>query len=302
MKRLFLVLLSFWLLTFAGCSCRHTWMDANCRDAKTCAKCADTKGAPLGHSWLVATCTTPKTCERCDLVEGEALGHSWKEANCVTGKTCETCGKTEGAPLGHNWMAATTDSAQVCSLCGLTEGSPIVTDPRFTTASASPFLGIWQAELVLTGEDLALPALEETLIYAVTLTFGSAGDLKMEIAPKNLDSFSALLADSTAESMYQEFAGKGMSREAADDAIKSQYGMGVADYCTAVVALMDLENLFSHMNRTEVYYVADGVLYRGLSWNGEMTPADYTTENGQLVIEEIRVLGDEPLVFTKTEE
>lgn len=302
MKRICLALLAFCLLAFAGCSCRHTWTDPNCWDAKTCANCAETKGTPLGHSWLIATCTTPKTCERCKLVEGEALGHSWKDADCVTAKTCETCGKMEGTPLGHSWMDATTDSPKGCSLCGLTEGSPIVTDSRFTTASASPFLGTWQAELVLTGEDLSMPALEETLIYTVTLTFGNAGDLKTEVVPQNLDAFTALLADATAESMYQEFAGKGMSREAADDAIKSYYGMGVADYCTTVVALMDLENLFAHMNQTEVYYVAEGILYRGLSWNGEMKPADYTLENGQLVITELTVLADEPLVFTKTEE
>ena len=38
------------LSTLAGCSCKHTWIDANCVTARTCSVCNMTEGEPLGHS------------------------------------------------------------------------------------------------------------------------------------------------------------------------------------------------------------------------------------------------------------
>lgn len=303
MKRSCLVLLAtLCMLVFSGCICAHAWTDATCTGPKVCSKCGETAGTPLGHSWLIATCTTAKTCERCSLAEGDALGHSWADADCVTSKTCSTCGKMEGTPLGHAWADATTDSPKRCSACDLTEGSRIVTDQRFTTASASPLLGTWTSEIVMTGKDMNLPELEEELVYTITLVFGSAGDLTVEVVPANIDYFHTIMIEATADSMYKTFSEKGMSKEAADAAVESYYGMGVADYCTTIVTMMDLENLFADMNRTEVYYVRDGILYRGLSWSSTLEPSNYTLENGTLIMDEMHISEDEPLVFTKAAE
>lgn len=87
------------LLTLAGCQCDHQWAEADCGNPKTCAKCGETEGEPLGHDWAEATCQAPKTCIRCDLTEGDALGHSWREANYQDPETCATCGATQGEPL-----------------------------------------------------------------------------------------------------------------------------------------------------------------------------------------------------------
>lgn len=87
------------LCLLAGCECKHQWMDATCTQAKTCEKCGETEGEPLGHRWQEATCTTPRTCTVCGETEGEALGHTWQEANYQDPKICLVCGTTEGEPL-----------------------------------------------------------------------------------------------------------------------------------------------------------------------------------------------------------
>lgn len=88
------------LLTLAGCSCKHTWVEADC--------------------------VTAKTCSACQLTEGEPLGHTWTEADCMTAKTCATCGSAEGDPLGHTpgeWNEAidivtcTGSREQYCAVC-----------------------------------------------------------------------------------------------------------------------------------------------------------------------------------------
>ena len=87
-----------------GCSCRHKWKDATCTEPKTCEKCGETEGEPLGHDFLEATCYSPRHCWRCNLEEGEKLEHIWAEATPVKPKECVLCGKTEGgAEIDGTW-------------------------------------------------------------------------------------------------------------------------------------------------------------------------------------------------------
>lgn len=101
---------------------KHKWVEADCTSPKTCSKCGETKGEPLGHTWVEADCTTPKTCSVCGATEGEALGHTWVDADCTTAKTCSVCGATEGEPAGHAWVDADCTTPKTCSVCGATEG------------------------------------------------------------------------------------------------------------------------------------------------------------------------------------
>lgn len=124
---LLLVLMS---LSLAACACKHEWVEATCTAPKTCAKCGETEGEPLGHDWAEATCESPKTCKVCGETEGEALGHKWTEAGCTEPETCSVCGKTSGTALGHEieeWKeikkASCTENGEkegVCSRCGET--------------------------------------------------------------------------------------------------------------------------------------------------------------------------------------
>ena len=105
-------------------NCEHEWKDATCTDPKTCGKCGETEGEPLGHKWNDATCTEPKTCSVCGETEGEALGHKWNDATCTEPKTCSVCGETEGEPLGHDFVDGK------CSRCE--EKDPDYKEPEVT--------------------------------------------------------------------------------------------------------------------------------------------------------------------------
>ena len=126
MKRLMIIALALvMLLALAGCACEHEWMDADCVTPKTCTKCQEIEGAPLGHTWSAATCVDPKICENCAVTEGEPKGHEWVEATCTEPNICSVCGETDGEPLGHAWVDATEYAPKTCSACGVTEGDPL---------------------------------------------------------------------------------------------------------------------------------------------------------------------------------
>ena len=51
----------------------HTYKEADCTHAKTCTRCGETVGNPLGHTWKEATKKEPKTCTVCGTTVGERL-------------------------------------------------------------------------------------------------------------------------------------------------------------------------------------------------------------------------------------
>ena len=80
MKRVSIVLLGILLcVLLAGCKCEHEWAEATCTEPKTCTKCKETEGEPLGHNWKAATCEEPETCMRCGEKRGTAKGHGKKQ-------------------------------------------------------------------------------------------------------------------------------------------------------------------------------------------------------------------------------
>ena len=126
MKRVSIVLLGILLcVLLAGCKCEHEWAEATCTEPKTCTKCKETEGEPLGHNWKAATCEEPETCTRCGEQQGELADHKWKEATCEEPETCTVCGKTQGTAKGHTWKAATCTVPKTCSVCGKTEGEAL---------------------------------------------------------------------------------------------------------------------------------------------------------------------------------
>ena len=126
MKRLMiLALAAVLLLALTGCCLRHEWVEADCVNPQTCAKCGETEGEPLGHEWVEADCVTPKTCSVCGETEGEALGHTPSEATCTEASVCSVCGETVAEALGHSWVDATYEAPKTCTACGETEGEPL---------------------------------------------------------------------------------------------------------------------------------------------------------------------------------
>ena len=272
-------------VALTACGCKHeTWKDADCVNPKTCAECGETEGAPLGHSWLAATCDTPKTCEVCGETEGEAPGHAWADATCAAPKTCGNCGLTEGEALEHTWVDATTEAPKTCTGCGLTEGERIVTDARFTTEATKDFYGTWVCRLDMDGELMDLEDFEGTLPVNLQLMLTNDGHLQLTLGVADEEEFNQTLKDYMMDLMYDELAANGMDKDAADQAMVDTYGVTVEEYVDLALERMDFNTLFSALNYSLVYYVADGNLYTGISWDATMDSNGFSLDGDTLTI------------------
>lgn len=291
-KKLLTALLALSLiLLLAGCGCDHIWMEANCVNPRTCSECGETEGAPLGHTWLAATCTEAKKCEVCGVTEGEAKGHSWEEATCTQAKTCSVCKQTEGEALGHSWKDATTEAPKTCTVCAATEGERIITDPRFTSAAAAPVLGAWRGEVTLTGGDIGEDGFPEPIPCITTFTFGPAGEMEATMELKDPDTFVAQMVKFMEDALYASLANEGYNREQADEAMLATFGMNVSQYATKYIGEVDFPNRFKQMAVKQMYYVLDGKLYTGDSWDSEMTAYDFSVEGDVLSLTDIVLSG-----------
>ena len=287
MKKWFLLAITLTLAVtlLAGCACEHEWQGADCDTPKTCAKCGETDGAPLGHSWLAATCDTAKTCEICNVIEGAALGHNWQDATCDKPKTCTGCNKTEGEALGHTWQEATTEAPKTCTTCSATEGDRIITDARFTTAASKELFGTWTGTMLFDGESgLGVVIIGENLDFEVTYvyTFYNDGTVKYE-GTVDEEAFFRVLRIVTIEQMYVTFEQENFTREEADEQFLSYYGMTIEEYVDDVLAQASIED-FLDINMDGVYYVADGHIYMGESWEDDLIDYPYTLDGDTLVL------------------
>lgn len=274
------------VLAMTGCACEHVWQDANCVNPKTCSECGETEGAPLGHTWKAATCTEAKTCETCGAVEGEAKGHTWVEATCTEAKTCSECKLTEGEALGHVWQDATTEAPKTCATCAATEGERIITDERFTTASAAPVLGTWRIQETMTGADLGLADSELTVPCTTTYVFGPAGDAKIQMMPDDPAAFMTMMEDAMVKSLYAEFAQQGLNESQSDAAMLATYGLDVKGYAASLMASISVEDLFAVYGLEGVYYVQDGKIYLGMDWDSAMEPEVFVVDGDKLLLGE----------------
>ena len=303
MKRntIIFVLAAALLLTLTGCFCDHQWIEANCVSPKTCSLCEKTEGEALGHTWVDATCTAPKTCSVCAATEGEALGHTWVDATCTAPKTCSVCAATEGEALGHTWVEATTEAPQTCTVCAATEGERIITDPRFTSASAAPVVGSWKYAIQMTGEDMGIEGFTVAFNWDMIMTFGKAGEMEVQLALSDEDGFLAALENYLITSLYAEFDAMGLSKEESNEAMKKSYGMTVEEYAAAYVDAVDTSAFASTISG--VYYVADGNIYAADSWEDEMDPIGFSASGDTLTLSENFITGsDEPLTLTRIAE
>ena len=303
MKRriLMMVLVLLCVLAFAGCGCEHEWVEANCDTPKTCSLCEETEGAPLGHTWKAATCDAPKTCETCNLTQGSALEHVWEEATCTLPKMCASCRKTEGDPLGHSWEEATTDAPKTCTRCQSTEGSKLETDPRFTTASTKELYGKWVGEIVIPGDVLGTTGYVDELPCNVYFAFSNVGDVTVSMELSDEEAFKDAMKQMVIDIAVESLEAEGISKEEADEAMQQVYGMTMQEYAAATVEEMDVGDMVSQFNSNMVYYVEDGVMYSGLSWDSEFTSDAYYVEDGVLYIESDGFGEEEMIPLTKVE-
>ena len=140
----FLLVLAMLVSVLSGCCLKHEWMEADCTNPKTCAKCDKTEGEALGHDYIDATCAHPKTCERCGKTKGEALPHTWVEATCTEARHCSVCNATDGVATGHVISGGYISGDQqvgVCTVCS-SEVSQTITDWEKTANDT--ITGYWE--------------------------------------------------------------------------------------------------------------------------------------------------------------
>ena len=304
-KRIFSILvLVLCLSLLTGCMCKHeTWNDADCVTPKTCAECGETEGVALGHVWMAATCENPKTCESCGVTEGAAKGHSWADATCDSPKTCSACHLTEGEALGHAWEDATTEAPKTCLTCAATEGERIITDSRFTTAATKDLYGKWVADLDIPSEMLGVQGFEGSLSVQIYIELDNKGTMGLGYTLTNIDEFNLALADYLEVVLYDELKAAGYDQEEADEALKDELGMTVPEYAASVVDEANFAAVFDALNISGVYYVENGQLFTGISWDTEMSPSEFTLDGDTLTLaEELSGLSEEAIVFTRAAE
>lgn len=260
MKKFLILLLAAVCVTcLTGCFCIHKWQEADCLNPQTCQSCGKTKGGTVGHDWQDATCDTPRTCA--------------------------VCGGTEGEALGHEWQDATTDAPRTCARCGLTEGERIITDPRFTTDACKELFGTWSCTVSVNGRDIGLDSYKEDIPCVCTYEFLNDGTMRITSQPENMDEFLQKVVAFYIDTMYDNFAATGISRQEADEAIQSIYGVSMEDFALSMLEELNIRELFGKPT-PGVYYVADGKLYMGESWEEALAGRGFTLSGDTLIINE----------------
>lgn len=267
-KIIALVLCVLLTASFAACSCKHQWTEANCLE--------------------------PKICTVCGEKEGEALGHRWEEASCDAPKTCSGCGLTEGEALGHNWQEATTEAPKTCTVCAATEGERIVTDARFTTAACSPLFGDWSGQITLPAAAAVGVNVEGEVVFDVVFTYCNDGTVIQHTRFADWESVKPVFVDAVILNLYLEYMFKGMDNPAAEKDIMDQYGMTMEEYAKAYVETIDPDAVNGDVSM--VYYVEGDSLNTAMTWDDKMEVFKFTIEGDTLtLIDE----NGEPMVLTK---
>ena len=232
------------------------------------------------------------------LLAGCSCQHEWKDANCRAPKTCKLCNETEGEKTDdHKWEDATTEAPKTCTVCGKTEGEKINVDARFKTANCKEVFGTWRGRYEADAAQMGnLPG---TLKVAMKLTMSYSNDGKLTLVSE-LEDKEAFLQEFTTylvNLMYQQFAAHGMNKAQADAACTAQYGMDVNAYCTKTA-----KDSIQKMATTVlmVYYVEDGKIYAGNSWDAEMDPENYEIKDGKLYLDDTDL--QQTIEFTKVTE
>lgn len=275
MKRMITAILALaLLLTLAGCQCKHEWTQADCLAPKTCTKCGETEGAPLGHVWKDATCQAPKACARCGLTLGETIDHSWEAATCEAPETCAMCGSTQGEALGHSWKEANYQDPETCVICGSTQRQPL--EASFEKHGLK--INLWENKQVSTHENgqiqTTLTVPEEGFSYVTTCYQNRS---KKTIGALYLSNYRIFPSDETHQAVDgYEWRAFDVQIDFSDENAQRS-GMFVKECYENYYAIEDWDSSSSELTGTPWEYLLDGKnVYSSrcyaVSYHGETFP------------------------------
>lgn len=277
----------------------HNWKGATCYEPKICADCGAMEGQPAGHNYpdVPLDCENPAACTVCGQLRQEPKAHNWKEATCVDPEICLACGQQRQKTVPHTWVDATIHAPKTCSICGETEGEPLDANALFDAQVCQPLFGTWQGEFVMTGEMMGDPSLPEIRVI-LGITFRDDGTWTESVCLADEEAFQKVLTEYYIQVLYSEFAGHGLTKEEADQAMMEAYGKTVAEYAAALAQIIDINAALGLSAVTGVYFVADGQLYFGQTWE-EMEAEPLLLEDGKLTLS----VGDlsEAITLTRVE-
>ena len=207
--------------------------------------------------------------------------HDWARSTCLAPRTCKRCGLTEGKIRSHEWGNTDCSVQEGCIVCGTTEGDPITTDPRFTTEATAAVQGKWVSLMEITGEMIGEPGFDGTILFAFTMELNNDGTMAMYVQMEDVSALKDYLLDA----LYKEFEAQGLDKATADAAMKQSTGMTMEQYVDYALGMIDFNELLGSANIEGVYYVADGMIYSGNSWNSELTGEKFTLDGDTLTLE-----------------
>ena len=213
-------------------ACEHEWLDATCKDPKTCTKCGMTEGGTTTHQYLAATCTKPEVCATCGIWNGLAIGHSFAPATCYAPKTCTVCYETKGEPV-HECTDPTCTEPATCVLCSATIGEPLghtlITEVIAATCNADGYEHLYCTLCDFTDVGATFPILgHDTLgyVYNGDATFEKDGTATL--ACPHCDYSVTKTITGSAALISEAFAGKKISVLGDSISTYTDYSSGIA--------------------------------------------------------------------------
>lgn len=193
--------------------------------------------------------------------------------------------------------------------------------------SAKALFGTWSYELDYTNiiEDMVPAEMQEMLpdeklVMPLLLTFNEdmtvVASVDTEVVERSLDIYLDALIDSLVEMMYKEAENSGINRDDFDALVEEAYGMGLAEYCEAIMEeSVDIDMILDDLDMEESagWKVEGGKLYvdeNGTGFDAECY-VEYTISGGKMTFTAekgdamgLKDLGDElgfgyPMVWEK---
>lgn len=179
------------------------------------------------------------------------------------------------------------------------DGSIMDNSDKFDAEACEELFGTWTGEMDMA-DFLAMDTTVTSFKIMITMILTDQGEINMAVSidENELRNF---MYEMTLESIYVSFEEEGLSREDADVAFEAQMGMTIAEYVEAQLDEMDMNEFFGEMPEaySGVYYVEDGMIYAGESWNQRLEGVAYTLDGDTLTLVYDEEGVEMELVFSK---
>ncbi len=155
----------------------------------------------------------------------------------------------------------------------------------FDPAACAHLFGTWIGELevdmaTILGETIqGVPSM--SIKAEMRVSFHEDGSMKTSLV-LDRESYMAAMRTYTIEVTYQTYEQMGLSRDEADAAVKAELGVDIPGYVDMILTEIDEEMLTQ--SEEGIYYVQDGKLYTGPSWEEDTTTDDAWVEGSELTI------------------